>query len=77
MSTPKRFSDSAAAFHRAAHLLRNRRDMAVAEGAKLYEVYGGQRAMGLVDGYDLALRYIVDAEGAQREMALKATGEVI
>lgn len=70
-----KFSDSAAAFHRAAHLLRNRRDMAIAEGARLYDLHGSQRAMGLVDGYDLALRYIVEAEGAQREMALKATAK--
>lgn len=77
MTTPRRFSDSAAAFHRAAHLLRNRRDMAVAEGARLYELHGGQRAMGLVDGYDLALRYVVDAEGTQRAMAEKAIAEVV
>ena len=42
----------------AASYLKAHRSDAMEEGARLYEKYGGQRAMGFADGFDAAIRYL-------------------
>jgi hypothetical protein len=70
-----KFTDAAAAYSKAARTLKNRRGMMEAEAEVLYTHHGGQRAMGFVDGYQLAIHYLTDSAGIQREMAEKARGE--
>lgn len=55
---PVSSSERAKAKRTAISLLLARRNAAIEQASAMYERYGGQRAMGWVDGYDYAIKVL-------------------